>query len=181
MNAARRSGRTITAVQLARYCGVDLKTIHNWTARGKIPHWRTPGRQLRFRRLDVVDFLRAYEFELPDALRQARPRVAVIESDAAMLAWVRRLLGRRFELVTYDHVVEGLLALVTTDPEVLVLGDVSPIDARTITRSLAADPAMQHVRVVTLGPDVEGATASVPRADGGRLREAMERVTGVEY
>jgi excisionase family DNA binding protein len=181
MNAARRTGRTITAVQLARYCGVDLKTIHNWSARSKIPHWRTPGRHLRFRRLDVVDFLRAYEFELPDALRQARPRVAVIEGEPGMLAWVRRLLARRFELVTFDHVVEGLLALVGTDPEVLVLGDVSPIDVKSIARFLAADSAMKHVRIVTLGPEVEGTAAYAPRGDGGKLREAMERVTGVAY
>jgi excisionase family DNA binding protein len=181
MSTARRSGRVVTATQLASYCAVDLKTIHNWTGRGKIPFWRTPGRHLRFRRLDVVDFLRTYEFELPDVLRQARPRVAVIESDPGMLAWIRRLLGRRFDLVTFDHVAEGLLELAALDPEVLVLGDVSPLEAKAVTPFLASHATLKHARVVTLGPAAEGTAANAPRGDGSRLREAMERVTGVEY
>jgi len=47
-----------TASEVARFCQVDLKTIHNWADRGEIRHFRTPGRHLRFRRVDVLDFLR---------------------------------------------------------------------------------------------------------------------------
>ena len=43
-----------TASELARFCHVDLKTIHNWVEKGEIRHFRTPGRHLRFRRPDVI-------------------------------------------------------------------------------------------------------------------------------
>src|SRR5207237_3914063 len=51
-----------TASEVARFCQVDLKTIHNWADRGEIRHFRTPGRHLRFRRVDVLDFLRKYGY-----------------------------------------------------------------------------------------------------------------------
>ena len=49
--------RFVTASQLAALCQVDLKTIHNWADRGKIEHFRTPGRHLRFHQSDVDAFL----------------------------------------------------------------------------------------------------------------------------
>jgi excisionase family DNA binding protein len=180
MTSHRAAGRTLSAAQVAAFCEVDLKTIHNWANRGKVPSWRTPGRHLRFRRLDVVDFLRAYGFALPDALRGTRPEVAVIDEDSETLAWTRRVLSRRFELVTFDSVVGGLLALPTTNPEVLVLGDVSPLDAGAIVGPMSVSAATRHVRIVTLGADAKGASAWASRSDVAGLREAMERVTGVQ-
>jgi excisionase family DNA binding protein len=65
-----------TASDVARFCQVDLKTIHNWADKGEIRHFRTPGRHLRFRRLDVLDFLRKYGYPIPDVLRMGKPKVA---------------------------------------------------------------------------------------------------------
>jgi excisionase family DNA binding protein len=180
MTSRRAVGRIVFATQLAAFCEVDLKTIHNWANRGKIPCWRTPGRHLRFRRLDVVDFLRTYGFTLPEALRGARPDVVVIDEDSETLAWTRRALSRHFELVTFDSVVEGLLALATSNPEVLVLGNVSPLEASAIVARMGASPATKDVRVVTLGVQAKGAAAWASTSDVAGLRDAMERVTGVE-
>ncbi|MGB5413913.1 MAG: helix-turn-helix domain-containing protein, partial [Polyangiales bacterium] len=44
---SRRPKDLFTASQIARFCPVDLKTIHNWADRGRIAHFRTPGRHLR--------------------------------------------------------------------------------------------------------------------------------------
>jgi excisionase family DNA binding protein len=180
MSAGRAAGRTLSATQLAAYCEVDLKTIHNWADRGKVAFWRTPGRHLRFRRLDVVDFLRAYGFAFPDALLRARPDVAVIDQDTDALAWTRRVLSRRFELVTFESAIGGLLGIASADPEVLVLGDVSPLDASAVVEHVRTHGATRHVRVVTLGAAAKGAAAWAPRSDVAGLRDAMQRVTGVE-
>ena len=47
----------VPARSLAQLCGVDLKTVHQWAVTGLIPHFRTPGRHLRFRPEDVANFL----------------------------------------------------------------------------------------------------------------------------
>jgi excisionase family DNA binding protein len=178
MSVARGGSRLLTATQIAAFCDVDLKTIHNWADRGKIRGWRTSGRHLRFRRLDVVDFLRAYGFPIPAALRESRPRVVAVDADREGLGWMRRTLARRFEITAFEHVVDGLLALAEADPDVALLGDVAPMDAKGVAARLCAVEATHHVRVVTLGS--AGAPDAVARGDTAMLREVMQRVTGLD-
>jgi len=158
-----RRGGMLSATQVARFCGVDLKTVHNWANRGKISGTRTAGRHLRFRPLDVVDFLRAYAFDLPDALRHFRLRVLVVDADTSALAAAQRALGRRFDVSVAEHVVDGLLTAATLLPDVLVVGDVAPLDAGALQARLRAVGATRHVRVV-------------PRGDPARLRELVEQL-----
>ena len=66
--------KLLTASDLATLCEVDLKTIHNWVDRGRIAHFRTPGRHLRFRAADVADFLRAWGYSVPRELAKASSR-----------------------------------------------------------------------------------------------------------
>ncbi len=158
-----RAGGMLSATSVARFCGVDLKTIHNWANKGKIPSTRTEGRHLRFRPLDVVDFLRAYELGVPDVLRQARLRVLVVDADATALAAARRALGRRFEVTAAEHVVDGLAIVGVLLPDVLVVGDVAPLEPPVIAARLRAREATRHVRVVL-------------RGDVGKLRETIEKM-----
>ena len=79
-----------TASDVARFCQVDLKTIHNWADKGEIRHFRTPGRHLRFRRLDVLDFLRKYGYPIPEILRMGKPKVVVVDDDPSVLAALRK-------------------------------------------------------------------------------------------
>src|ERR1700754_1968362 len=76
---ARRPPRAVlyTAQDLARYCEVDLKTIHHWANGGKIPHHRTEGRHLRFRRNHILAFLRRHGYPLHAELASVRPSVFV--------------------------------------------------------------------------------------------------------
>jgi excisionase family DNA binding protein len=180
MSRRRAGSRVLSAVQLAEFCDVDLKTIHNWCARGKIAHTRTAGRHLRFRRLDVVDFMRAYELTLPEALRQGRPRVALVERDAHALEALQRGLSRSFEVVVCDDAVGALLGLKAADPDVVVLGDVSPLDAAAVAARIRGAEGTRHVRVVTLGAAAAGAAASVPRGDVAALRDALAELTGLQ-
>jgi excisionase family DNA binding protein len=158
-----RSGGLLSATQVARFCAVDLKTVHNWANKGKIAGTRTTGRHLRFRPLDVVDFLRAYAFDLPEALRHFRLRVLLVDASSTALAASQRALSRRFDVSVAEHVVDGLLAASTLLPDVLVVGDVTPLDPATLEVRLHALEATRHVRVV-------------PRGDPARLREAVERL-----
>jgi excisionase family DNA binding protein len=178
MTAARETRRLLTATQIAAFCDVDLKTIHNWADRGKIRGWRTTGRHLRFRRLDVVDFLRAYGFPIPAAIREIRPRVVAVDANRDGLVWMRRALARRFEIRGFEHVVDGLVALAEADPDVALLGDVGPMDAQAVAARLREVEATRHVRIVTLGP--AGAPGTVARGDTATLREVLERVTGLD-
>jgi excisionase family DNA binding protein len=90
MAAARK--KLFTASDLATLCEVDLKTIHNWVDRGRISHFRTPGRHLRFRAVDVVDFLRTWGYAVPRELRTETTKVVMIVGPADLLAFVGQVL-----------------------------------------------------------------------------------------
>jgi hypothetical protein len=177
MRRAAREARTFSATDLAAFCRVDLKTIHNWCARRKLPHTRTEGRRLRFRLLDVVDFMRAYELPLPEALRHARPRVVLVEREAPVLEAMERSLARTFEPIARADAVEALLRLASDDPDVVVLGDVTPLHAPGLSARLRASEVARHVRVVIVGARPGDGTTAM-RGDGPGLRDALARLTG---
>lgn len=43
----------LTPADVARLMGVTASTVSRWADEGKLPFFRTPGRQRRFRRSDV--------------------------------------------------------------------------------------------------------------------------------
>ena len=179
----------LTAADVARICGVDLKTIHNWANKGKIPCTRTEGRHLRFRRLEIIEFLRSYSFAVPDSLRHARPRVVIADAEAGLAA--KRALGKRFEIDAYAGIVEALVAIGARDPDALVIdvpsADVTAIDALACVEALRASPKTRHVRIVVTSADEEareralaaGAAAFVRKPVTPKLREILEELTGL--
>jgi excisionase family DNA binding protein len=85
--------KLLTASDLATLCEVDLKTIHNWVDRGRIAHFRTPGRHLRFRAADVAEFLRAWGYSVPRELARASARTIMAVGTKDTVALVQRALG----------------------------------------------------------------------------------------
>ena len=176
----------LTANDVARLCHVDLKTIHNWVGKQKIAHHRTPGRHLRFRRLDVIDFLRAYEYPVPASLVARRARVCVLDADPHALAAARRTLGRKFEVVSFGDAIEALVSLAALDVEAIVLDDLPFVDAAACIARLKAIDLTRHLRCVVFSARVDrrdaamraGASAFVTKDDPSRLRDVLERITG---
>ncbi|MBL8719608.1 MAG: helix-turn-helix domain-containing protein [Myxococcales bacterium] len=179
-----------TASDLARFCQVDLKTIHNWSDKGQIPHFRTPGRHLRFRRLDVLDFLRRYGYAIPDILRATRPRLVVVDADAQTQATLKRTLQKRFEIISYVDPVDALVNLAQVQPDLLVVEvatEVGGLDGVHFLERLREVEATRHIRnlVFTKRPDVRaralaaGALSVHDKDDLAGLKTALEAISGV--
>lgn len=176
-----------TASEVAKFCQVDLKTIHNWADRGEIRHFRTPGRHLRFRRVDVLDFLRKYGYPVPEVLRQGRPRVHVIEEDPAALDALQRALATRFEVRSFSEPVDALIAVGSDTPDIVVL-DVAGIriDGLAAITRLRSVEGTQHVRIVVYSGRAErrqaaldaGAAAFVGKPDIAKLTETIDSLVG---
>jgi len=69
------------ASDVARFCEVDLKTVHNWVSRGRVESFRTPGRHLRFKPGPLLSFLTQFGYDVPAEVRAAV--AAAQEPDAA--------------------------------------------------------------------------------------------------
>ena len=186
----RDAGRELfTASDVARFCQVDLKTIHNWADRGEIRHFRTPGRHLRFRRVDVLDFLRKYGYPVPEVLMQGKPRVLLLDTDAVSTANVKRALGKRFEVTSYEDPIDALVSMGSEAPDVVVIdGNAAEVEGNHILRRLKSIEATRHVRVIVYSQDDDlkkamlegGASAFVAKPDANKLRETLEQMMGLE-
>ena len=182
-----------TASDVARFCQVDLKTIHNWADKGEIRHFRTPGRHLRFRRLDVLDFLRKYGYAIPEMLRRTKPRIVVVDGDAASLAAMKRMLAKRFEVTTFVDPLDALVSMAGLQPDAMVMdvehASIPGFDGLRFLARLHALEATAHIRVVVFTRREEmreralaaGAVELVAKDDPTRLREVLETLMGIDH
>ncbi len=168
--------KLLTASDLASLCEVDLKTIHNWVDRGRIPHFRTPGRHLRFRAADVAEFLRTWGYSVPRELAKASSRSTLVVGTKETQAHVVRTVG------------EGTvpLRLATHPYDALVLAGIEPPDVYVVdVKAIAADidvvgmlealhratPEASFIALVDEGSaGLPPFVAAVPRADTSTLR-----------
>ena len=187
---ARKSRDLFTASQIARFCQVDLKTIHNWADRDQIPHFRTPGRHLRFRRPHVLDFLRKYGYPIPDELDAERPRVALLIETAGSKRDIVAELKKAFDVVDYPDPVTGLLQIGEQPPDAIVLAaKVGNLSGAEIIAALKRGSHTEHVRAVLLadgGSEKEaalraGASAHVSGSDLRGLRDTLEALMGLRH
>jgi excisionase family DNA binding protein len=182
MSGKGRSKDLFTASEVARFCQVDLKTIHNWADRGEIEHFRTPGRHLRFRRDDVLDFLRRVGYPLPEELRPERPRVVVLHPDDETRGEIARSLRDEFDVAESSDALSCLVRMGADAPDALVLAAcVDGLDARRVIQCLHADEATRRVRVLVLGGDDDSAVplAADIGASGLVRREELDRVSAM--
>ena len=185
---ARKSQDLFTASQIARFCQVDLKTIHNWADRGQISHFRTPGRHLRFRRPHVLDFLRKYGYPIPEELDAERPRVAVLVGAADSRDAVLDALRSDFEVVDYSDAVDGLLRIGEQPPDAIVLGPkIGRLSGAEIIVALKRGDSTQHIRAILFSDGDSdkqealeaGASAYVSATDVRGLKDTLEALMGL--
>ncbi len=166
-----RTGAFYTAQDVARFCEVDLKTVHHWADRDKVAHFRTEGRHLRFRRNDVVRFLCAHGYPIPTELASVRPSVAVASAPTpdgtATLDDLTRRLSPKFAVRTYPSAAVAIAHLVADAPDAIVASadDPSWSDAHTIAALKGAAPTA-WITIAVVG--VEERTA-LARAAGAEI------------
>jgi excisionase family DNA binding protein len=119
--------KLLTASDLAALCEVDLKTIHNWVDRGRIAHFRTPGRHLRFKAADVAEFLRAWGYSVPRELARATSKSMMAIGSKDTMAYVARALGEGLPIRHASHPYDALI-FAGSDP-----ADVYVVDVRAVS------------------------------------------------
>ena len=172
-----------TASAVARLCAVDLKTIHNWSDNGEIRHFRTPGRHLRFRAADVIEFLRKYGYPVPEELFGGRQRLYMLDDEGKTPAALKRALSESFEVTTFDDPVDALVTIGAQLPAMIVLDVKSrAFDGVHFLGRLGQLPATRKIPKVVFSAAENlrakaleaGASAFVVKPDLEKLKETVE-------
>lgn len=129
--------KLLTASDLAALCEVDLKTIHNWVDRGRIAHFRTPGRHLRFRAADVADFLRAWGYTVPRELARASSRTVMVVGSREAVAHVSRSVGEGLPVRHAAHPYDALV-LAGAEP-----ADVYVVESREVGKDIDVEVLLE--------------------------------------
>jgi excisionase family DNA binding protein len=180
--AIERDMKLLTASDVAELCEVDLKTIHNWVERGCIPHFRTPGRHLRFQAVDVAKFLREWGYAIPKRFYMQVAQALVVVGGKEAAAQVARVAGPTAAVHTVDDLYAALLHI-GCEPTSAVVIDAAVVkdQAEMIESALAAIArAFSTMPLVLLGEDKTGlagrhALTVVPEGDSKALRSALNR------
>jgi len=135
--------KLLTASDLAALCEVDLKTIHNWVDRGRIPHFRTPGRHLRFRAADVAEFLRAWGYSVPRELARASARTIMVIGTKDTFSHTSRALGEGATLRHATHPYDALI-FAGSDP-----ADVYVVDTKAVSQDVEVNTLLEALHRAT--------------------------------
>lgn len=188
MVRSEKKKELFTASEVARFCQVDLKTIHNWADRGEFQHFRTPGRHLRFRRVDVLDFLRRYGYPVPDVLVAGRPRIMVVGGDEAQARRVSESLVGDYEVQRVEGPLDALVTAGAEPPDAWILFvPLVGVAADALVSALGRQPATRHVRtVVVTADDAErarlleaGASAVLSAGTADDARGTLDALLGI--
>ncbi len=142
-----------TAPQVAKICSTDLKTIHNWVNRGEIKSFRTPGRHLRFRREDILEFLTRFGYPVPNGFSPSRKRLVLCEELDNVRRSLKRSLARDFEVEAYADHVDALLAIGRQKPDLLVVNGMSGNNVVHLVERLAASKVDAQILIYGEGID----------------------------
>lgn len=160
--------KLLTASDLAGLCEVDLKTIHNWVDRGRIAHFRTPGRHLRFRAADVAEFLRAWGYTVPRELARASSRTVLAIGSKETVSHVNRALGDGLPVRHAAHPYDALV-FAGSDP-----ADIYVVDLKEVARDIDVDAMLEALHraspqatLVVLSDEPAGVPAFATRVSRG--------------
>ncbi len=185
-----KRGSLLTAPEVARHCNADLKTIHNWVNAGKIRSFRTPGRHLRFRVEDVIDFLERFGYPIPLELSsQARPKIMMISEDIDTMVALEQHLTGKARLKPFNCPVQAMLAIGRENPMLVVIDADHPnVELREVVSKLVK-VEMEHLpRIVvylTEGIDQKqfkgiGASLLVNKPDIKELSDSIAEILARE-
>lgn len=129
----------LTSAEVAKLLQVDATSIINWSKKGYLQYYRTPGGHRRIRAADVVSFLKQRGMPIPATLTGIdEKRLLVVERDAKEIKAIRKELedysGTMKQLYT-QSIVEALLEIGTFRPQLLLL-DGGIADALDIVEQL---------------------------------------------
>jgi excisionase family DNA binding protein len=141
----------LTSHDAARLASVSPSTVLSWVNRGLLPAHRTPGGHRRIERQALARFLREHAMPVPPDLASIS-RLLVMDTDAAFLRSVRRLLNRAapdLSVETGEGAIDGLLKIGVFQPDAVILDALLPeVDAVEICRRVRRNPATANILVI---------------------------------
>ncbi|RLJ16966.1 response regulator [bacterium endosymbiont of Escarpia laminata] len=145
--------RTLTSGEVAKYCGVNLRTVIRWIEKGHLKSFKLPGRgNNRIQLQDFLNFMAEYGIPLPEEYRDYSRRILVVDDERPMANSIQRVLRvAGYETKTaYDGFQAGD-AIRTFLPAVMTLDLSMPgLDGLKVIEYVKSDPALSRLKILVI-------------------------------
>ncbi|RMF17315.1 MAG: response regulator [Gammaproteobacteria bacterium] len=149
----------LTTGEIAKYCGVNFRTVLRWIERGYLRAFQLPGRgDNRVEVREFVRFLREHDMPIPEEFaNQARNeadtcRILIVDDDLSMANAVRRTLkSLNHEIKIAGDGFEAGVLLATFLPHLMVLDLAMPgMDGFQVLEFIRSEPQFASIKVLVL-------------------------------
>lgn len=144
----------LTTGEVAKYCGVNFRTVIRWIDKGLLSAHKLPGRgDNRVAIADFLAFLKENKLPVPKELTpQNKKRILVIDDEPSMALSIKRILERSgFEVKCVSNGIEAGAALESYSPSLITLDLQMPkMDGFELLKFIEANPQYQHIKVLVI-------------------------------
>lgn len=159
----------LTTGEIAKYCGVNFRTVIRWIERGRLTAYQLPGRgDNRVTVEDFINFLKENNMPIPEDFSQRERRVLIVENDPALAHQVEDALkDSGFETIVASDGFHAGSLLGTFKPSVMVLDlripGLSPNDIVAFIRQASG---MDRVKVMLMSSEGTASSMDMPIPTG---------------
>ncbi len=156
----------LTTGEIAKYCGVNFRTVIRWIERGRLKAYQLPGRgDNRVTVEDFVGFLKENNMPIPEEFSTRDRRVLIVESDAALARQVEATLQTEgYETTIASDGFHAGSLLGTFKPSVMFLDLRIPgLSANDVVNFVKKASGMDRVKVLLVSANAT--EAPTPGAD----------------
>ena len=181
--------KVLTTGDIAKLCGVNLRTVIRWIEKGHLKAYQLPGRgDNRVEVPDFLEFLRQNRMPVPKGFASGPVRILVVEDDAAGAAGMSRGLSRPgFEVTVASDGFQAGTLLGTLKPAVMTVDlRMAGVTGLDVIRQVRANPALASVKILVVSamPGAELEEARKAGADNVLQKpfepeSLVEKVTGL--
>ncbi len=95
----------LTTGEVARYCGVNFRTVIRWIERDELKAYKLPGRgDNRIKTIDFVAFLKKNKMPIPEEFKSLTRRVLIVDDDLSAAKSIQRILKQKnFDTMISDN------------------------------------------------------------------------------
>jgi excisionase family DNA binding protein len=164
-----RKRMSITTGAVAEHCEVTYETVKNWIRQGKLPAFETPGGHHRILIEEFNEFLSRYGMPAFNDPYVRRPRVLIVDDDAALVADIIEYLSQTtdFDCASASDGYEAGVQIMTFEPDLIVLDLVMPmLNGLDVCQKIKGSKDTDHIRILAITGHPEGGNIEQLKAAG---------------
>lgn len=142
-----------TTGQISKICKVDKKTVSKWIKEGRLKAYQLPSGDNRIQHDKLLDFLKTYNFPIPEELAEpVTKKLLIVDDDKRMVSSLHRLFyNDNYQIETAYDGFEAGFKIVSFKPNVIILDLKMPgIDGITIAEKIKKDLKNENIKIIVL-------------------------------